>query len=253
MARPLVRRDASRPCVRFAPSPTGFLHLGNARIAVVNWLFARHGQGPVRPAHRRHRSRAVAAGLRPGDPGGLSWLGLGWDASPAPERARRRYAAAFARLRDAGLAYACFETPEELAALRERQRARGLPPRYERPGARRAERRAARGDALLAAAAAGDGVRLRRSGPGPAALRRQRPERPGDPARGRQRHLSVRLGGRRCRARDQPCHPRRGPCQQHGAPAGDPRRHWRAAAALRPSAADRAMRPAGSSPSGWVP
>jgi glutamyl-tRNA synthetase len=120
------------PVVRFAPSPTGFLHLGNARIAVVNWLFARHGQGQFIlriDDTDRERSQAIYEQAIQED---LSWLGLGWDAVLRQSGRADRYAAAFARLQDAGLAYPCFETPEELAALRDRQRAQGLPPRYDR-------------------------------------------------------------------------------------------------------------------------
>jgi glutamyl-tRNA synthetase len=120
------------PVVRFAPSPTGFLHLGNARVAVVNWLFARHGQGQFVlriDDTDRERSQAIYDQAIQED---LTWLGLGWDAVLHQSGRADRYAAAIARLRDAGLAYACFESPEELAALRERQRAQGLPPRYDR-------------------------------------------------------------------------------------------------------------------------
>ena len=118
------------PVVRFAPSPTGFLHLGNARAAVVNWLFARRwgGQFILRIDDTdRERSEAVYDQAIQED---LAWLGLGWDAVLRQSGRTERYAAAFARLRDAGHAYPCYETPEELAALRERQRALGLPPRY---------------------------------------------------------------------------------------------------------------------------
>ena len=118
------------PVVRFAPSPTGFLHLGNARAAVVNWLFARRwgGQFILRIDDTdRERSEAVYDQAIQED---LAWLGLGWDAVLRQSGRTERYTAAFARLREAGHAYPCYETPEELAALRERQRALGLPPRY---------------------------------------------------------------------------------------------------------------------------
>ena len=121
------------PVVRFAPSPTGYLHLGNARVAVVNWLFARHAAGQFvlriddtdRERSQSEFDQAIQEDLR--------WLGLGWDAILRQSGRADRYAHAFARLREARLAYPCYETPEELAALREQQRALGLPPRYHRP------------------------------------------------------------------------------------------------------------------------
>ena len=119
-----------QPVVRFAPSPTGYLHLGNARVAVVNWLFARHegGQFVLRIDDTdRERSQPAFDQAIQED---LSWLGLGWDAILRQSGRADRYETAFARLRRAGLAYPCYETPEELAALRDRQRAQGLPPRY---------------------------------------------------------------------------------------------------------------------------
>ena len=121
-----------QPVVRFAPSPTGYLHLGNARVAAVNWLFARHegGQFVLRIDDTdRERSQPLFDQAIQED---LSWLGLGWDAILRQSGRADRYGMAFARLRQAGLAYACYETPEELAALRGRQRAQGLPPRYAR-------------------------------------------------------------------------------------------------------------------------
>ena len=128
-----------QPVVRFAPSPTGYLHLGNSRVAVVNWLFAQQagGQFVLRIDDTdRERSQTVFDQAIQED---LSWLGLGWDAILRQSGRADRYEAAFARLREAGLAYACYETPEELAALRQRQRAQGLPPRYDRRALRQGE------------------------------------------------------------------------------------------------------------------
>lgn len=121
------------PVVRFAPSPTGHLHLGNARVAVVNWLFARHAGGQFvlriddtdQDRSRPEFDQAIQEDLR--------WLGLGWDASLRQSGRTDRYAQAFIRLREAGHVYPCYETPEELAAQRAQQQARGLPPRYVRP------------------------------------------------------------------------------------------------------------------------
>ena len=168
----------------------------------------------------------------------LSWLGLGWDAILRQSGRADRYETAFARLREAGLAYPCYETPEELAALRDRQRAQGLPPRYARRAHGQGE--AQRGSTpYWRLAPARRRARLRRSDHGPSPLRRQRAERPRDRARGRQRHLPVRVRRRRCRAGHHPRHSWRGPCQQHRPAAGDPGRPGPPAAALRPSAADR--------------
>ncbi len=121
-----------QPVVRFAPSPTGFLHLGNARVAIVNWLFATRERGKfvlrIDDTDRERSEPTYDQAIRED----LTWLGLGWDAVLRQSGRSDRYAAAFADLRRADRAYACFETEEELAALRERQRAQGLPPRYRR-------------------------------------------------------------------------------------------------------------------------
>ena len=98
-----------QPVVRFAPSPTGYLHLGNARVAVVNWLFARHGDGQfVLRIDDTDRERSQAA-FDQAIQEDLSWLGLGWDAILRQSGRADRYAAAFGRLREAGMAYACYE------------------------------------------------------------------------------------------------------------------------------------------------
>ena len=122
----------SPPTVRFAPSPTGHLHLGNARVAVVNWLFARRHERAVPAAHRRYRPRAVGGRVRGRDPRGPELAGLGWDAEFRQSSRAAEYEAAFERLRAAGRVYPCYETPEELAATRKLQQARGEPPRYDR-------------------------------------------------------------------------------------------------------------------------
>ncbi len=130
-----------QPVVRFAPSPTGYLHLGNARVAVVNWLFARQEGGQlvlrIDDTDRERSQPAFDQAIQED----LGWLGLGWDAILRQSGRADRYAAVLAQLREVGLAYACYETPEELATLRDRQRAHGLPPRY----VRRASGEAGRG------------------------------------------------------------------------------------------------------------
>ncbi len=110
--------------VRFAPSPTGFLHIGGARTALFNWLFARHegGQFLLRiedTDRERHDEDSVGQILRD-----MQWLGLDWDA--APEFQSRRgdlYQAALAKLIEADAVYRCTCTAEDLAPLREQARA----------------------------------------------------------------------------------------------------------------------------------
>jgi glutamyl-tRNA synthetase len=118
--------------VRFAPSPTGLLHLGNARTAVVNWLYARAHAGRlvlrIDDTDRERGEERFAVALRED----LRWLGLTWEAEVRQSARDAVYAAALERLRRDGRVYPAYETAEELAALRASQRARGLPPRYDR-------------------------------------------------------------------------------------------------------------------------
>ncbi len=118
--------------VRLAPSPTGTLHIGTARTAVFNWLFARHlgGSFLLRIEDTdRERSRAeytenILDGLR--------WLGLTWDEEPVVQSARiEAHRQAIAQLLESGHAYRCFASDAELAAMRERQQAEGRAPRYD--------------------------------------------------------------------------------------------------------------------------
>jgi glutamyl-tRNA synthetase len=112
--------------VRFAPSPTGFLHIGGARTALFNWLFARHHGGSFRlriedTDRQRSTPEAVEAIID-----GLSWLELGWDGDVVMQSERAtRHAEVAHQLLAAGNAYYCYCTPEELAAMRERARAEG--------------------------------------------------------------------------------------------------------------------------------
>jgi len=118
--------------VRFAPSPTGLLHVGNARLALVNWLFARHGGGQFLlrlDDTDVERSRAEYADAIEGD---LRWLGLDWDAFARQSDRLDRYGAAVARLKEAGRLYPCYETPEELSLKRKLQQGQGRPPIYDR-------------------------------------------------------------------------------------------------------------------------
>ena len=117
---------------RFAPSPTGFLHIGGARTAMFNWLFARHhgGKALLRiedTDKARSTQEAIDAILE-----GLDWLDLDWDDEPVFQSARAdRHAEVAHELLAAGNAYKCFASPEELTAMREQQRAEKKPMRYD--------------------------------------------------------------------------------------------------------------------------
>lgn len=119
--------------VRFAPSPTGFLHLGGARTALFNWLFARHHGGVYRlrieDTDRQRSTQAAIDAIIDG----LKWLGLGWDGEVVFQSARAgRHAEVARQLLAEGKAYNCYCTPEELEALRAQQERQGLPKRYDR-------------------------------------------------------------------------------------------------------------------------
>jgi glutamyl-tRNA synthetase len=110
--------------VRFAPSPTGFLHIGGARTALFNWLFARHHGGKfllrIEDTDRQRSSKEAIDAIVDG----LSWLELGWDGKIVLQSERAHRHAEIARqLLAAGHAYYCYCTPEELEAMRARQRA----------------------------------------------------------------------------------------------------------------------------------
>jgi glutamyl-tRNA synthetase len=118
--------------VRFAPSPTGRMHIGNARTAILNWLTARKYNGIFILRYddtdvERSRDEFAAAILED-----LRWLGIEPDRIEYQSRRFDRYAAAAERLRSLGRLYACYETPEELERRRKRQLGRGLPPVYDR-------------------------------------------------------------------------------------------------------------------------
>jgi glutamyl-tRNA synthetase len=118
--------------LRFAPSPTGLLHVGNARVALANWLFARRHGGRVLlrlDDTDTERSRAEYADALIED---LHWLGLDWDESFRQSGRRALYAAAAERLKASGRLYPCLENEDELRAKRERQLRGGRPPIYDR-------------------------------------------------------------------------------------------------------------------------
>jgi len=117
---------------RFAPSPTGYLHIGGARTALFNWLFARHHGGKyllrIEDTDRaRSTSTAVDAILD-----GLSWLGLPWDGEVIYQFARAaRHAEVAHQMLAAGKAYHCYASPKELEEMRDAQRRAGVPMRYD--------------------------------------------------------------------------------------------------------------------------
>ncbi len=132
---------ASQVRVRFAPSPTGYLHVGGARTALFNYLFARnHGGTFVLRIEDTDQERNVEEALG-GILEGLRWLGLRWDEGPEvggphghyfQSQRLQGYMEAALRLLAAGTAYRCFCDPEELKKRREETLARGEPPKYDR-------------------------------------------------------------------------------------------------------------------------
>jgi len=124
-ASPIVR-------TRFAPSPTGFLHLGGARTALFSWAYARHHQGVFvlrieDTDLERSSEEAVQAILD-----SMEWLGMQPDEGPFYQMQRMdRYREVIARMLDEGTAYHCYSTPEEVEAMREAARAQGRKPRYD--------------------------------------------------------------------------------------------------------------------------
>ncbi len=120
------------PLVRFAPSPTGYLHIGNARPALLNALFARRhgGRFLLRLDDTDHeRSTETFAQAISED---LAWLGIKPDLFARQSERKALHDAAAERLKAAGRLYPCYETPEELDRRRRRQLGRGLPPIYDR-------------------------------------------------------------------------------------------------------------------------
>lgn len=124
--------SATPVVTRFAPSPTGFLHIGGARTALFNWLYARrHGGRFLLRIEDTDRARSTQPAID-AILDGMRWLGLDWDGDAVFQFARAdRHAAIANQLLDAGHAYRCYASPEELTALREEQRAAGKPIRYD--------------------------------------------------------------------------------------------------------------------------
>ncbi len=117
---------------RFAPSPTGFLHIGGARTALFNWLFARRHSGKILlRIEDTDRERSTDAAIR-AILDGLTWLDLDWDGDVVYQFSRAsRHREVAERLLAAGRAYHCYATPQELEAMREAARREGRPLRYD--------------------------------------------------------------------------------------------------------------------------
>ena len=117
---------------RFAPSPTGFLHIGGARTALFSWAFARHHGGKfVLRIEDTDVARSTPEAVQ-GILDGMNWLNLAYDEGPFYQMQRMdRYKAVIQQMLDNGSAYYCYTSPEELEQMREEQRAKGLKPRYD--------------------------------------------------------------------------------------------------------------------------
>ncbi len=124
--------ENQKPVLRFAPSPTGMLHIGGARTALFNWLYARHTGGKfllrIEDTDReRSTPEAVGAILN-----GMTWLGLNWDGETVYQFARAgRHRAVAEQLLSEGKAYRCYATAPELEEMRAALRAAGKPIRYD--------------------------------------------------------------------------------------------------------------------------
>ena len=118
--------------VRFAPSPTGKLHVGNIRTALVNWLFAKSQDGVfvlrIDDTDLERSTKENEDGIR----ADLSWLGMTWDDTFKQSEKFDRYSQAAEQLKAKGLRYACYETPEELERRKKIAQSRGKPPVYDR-------------------------------------------------------------------------------------------------------------------------
>ena len=124
--------NSGQVVTRFAPSPTGFLHIGGARTAMFNWLFARHHGGKallrIEDTDKARSTQEAIDAISEG----LDWLGLDWDGETVFQSERAdRHAEVAHELLAAGNAYKCFATPEELTIMREQQKAEKKPMLYD--------------------------------------------------------------------------------------------------------------------------
>src|SRR5271168_264051 len=128
-----MQNTSPKPRVRFAPSPTGYLHVGGARTALFNWLFARHTGGTfilrIEDTDFERSSEQMVGGILEG----MTWLGLDWDEGPFFQSKRLDlYKATAEKIIASGNAYPCFCTKEELEQRRAEAAAAGRPPMYDR-------------------------------------------------------------------------------------------------------------------------
>lgn len=125
-----------KPVLRFAPSPTGRIHIGNVRTATLNWLFALKHAGTfilrLDDTDLERSTEAFAQGIRDD----LNWLDLTWEREEKQSARTHVYDLAAESLKARGLLYPCYETADELDRKRNRQRALGKPPIYDRTGLR---------------------------------------------------------------------------------------------------------------------
>lgn len=118
--------------VRFAPSPTGHMHIGNTRTALFNWLLAQKLGGSfmlrIDDTDKERSKKEYEAEIRDA----LQWLGLVWSSEARQSARTERYREVTAKLIAEGLVYPCYETPEELELMRKTLLAKGRPPIYDR-------------------------------------------------------------------------------------------------------------------------
>ena len=124
--------STQKPRVRFAPSPTGFLHVGGARTALFNWLYARGRGGKmllrIEDTDRERSTQAAIDAILDG----LNWLGIAWDGDVVYQFSRvARHREVAEALLAAGHAYRCYASPEELTQMREAARSEGRSKLYD--------------------------------------------------------------------------------------------------------------------------
>ncbi len=121
-----------KPIIRFAPSPTGWLHIGNIRTALINWIFSQKNQGTfwlrMDDTDLERSKQEYIDGVKED----LTWLGLSWDQYTAQSDRLEFYKTAGETLKKLGRLYPCYETQEDLDFARKMQKARGKPPIYDR-------------------------------------------------------------------------------------------------------------------------
>ncbi len=228
----LPKRHGMTVVTRFAPSPTGRLHVGNIRTALHNFLFAlKNGGEFVLRIDDTDRARSTAQfdqAIRDD----LDWLGL--DPTRVVRQSERfdLYEGEFEKLRESGRVYACYETPEELELRRKVLLGRGLPPVYERKpaGAPIPEGRSPHWRFQTRPRPAD---RVDRPHPRPAEIRSELAQRPGRSARGRKLAVFAAERDRRHRSGDHAHRSRRRPCLQQRRPDPDVRGAWVGSAEVR--------------------